>query len=380
MKIAIVSPYDFSYPGGVTSHISHLQSNFTQMGHQVRVLAPSSKPYEMMANPDVITVGKPTPIPASGSIARITLSLRLAKRVKEILSQEQFDIVHLHEPLVPSLPITVLRFSTAVNVGTFHAYHDKSRAYFYARRILKRWFRKLDGKIAVSSAAMEFVSRYFPGYYNVIPNGIDAERFAIPQPPLEEYCDGKLNILFVGRLEKRKGLKYLLCAFARLKKQFSGIRLVVVGPDGGLLAGLQRWVEKEKVPDVIFVGFVPFEQLPRYYQTAHIFCSPATGQESFGIVLLEAMAAAKPIVASRIGGYPDLITHGREGLLVEPKDDEALAASLGRLLEDETLRHSMGLRGQTKAACYSWKPISSRILDYYQRLLEERLSAYSPGA
>lgn len=380
MKIALVSPYDFAYPGGVTAHIMHLEENFVRMGHEVRVMAPSSQSPETLGRPNLIAVGKPFPIPAGGSVARITLSPVLSGRVKRVLQEEKFDIVHLHEPLVPALPITVLRFSQAVNVGTFHAYHGSNLGYRYAKTILKRWFRKLDGKIAVSTPAGEFISKYFPGYYNIIPNGIDPEHFSRDTAPLEVFRDGKLNILFVGRQEKRKGLKYLLGAYRRLKERFPGIRLIVVGPEENrLVENYERLVYDTELKDVCFVGFVPYEELPRYYNAAHIFCAPSTGKESFGIVLLEAMAAARPIVASRIPGYATVVEDGKEGFLVEPSHEVALAEALARLLTDEALRQRMGALGRLKAEQYGWERVSRSVMNYYETLLAEHQQVSHPS-
>ena len=374
MKIALVSPYDYAYPGGVTTHITQLYHHFLGMGHEVRIVAPSSQPQETFGNPDILVCGKPISVPASGSIARITLSLRLSARVKAILEQEQFDVVHLQEPLMPMLPLTMLRFSTAVNVGTFHAHRDRSLAYFYARRLLKRWFRRLDGKIAVSRPAIEFVSQYFPGYYNVIPNGVDQDHFNPGVQPLPQYCDGKYNILFVGRFEKRKGLRYLVRAYARMKAELPNSRLIIVGPDGGLKAGYEKSIRKAGLPDVIFAGYVPYEELPRYYKMAHVFCTPATGQESQGIVLLEALACGTPVVASNIDGFASVVTHGEEGLLVPPKNDERLALALVHMLADTQTRADMGRRGVITAQNYAWKRVAQRVISYYERLLDARSS------
>lgn len=372
MKIALVSPYDFPYPGGVTAHISHLEEHFTRWGHRVKILAPSSGDASELARRGVIVVGKPVSIPANGSIARITLSLRLAGQVKAILKQEQFDVVHFHEPLLPALPLQVLRFSDAVNIGTFHTYRGHHLAYHYGKRILKRWFRKLDGKIAVSLPAEEFVRQYFPGYYNIIPNGIDYDHFSGEARPVPEFSDGKLNILFVGRMEKRKGVRYLLEAFDILKGHIPDCRLIIVGPVAKGAERYQEWVRRRGLSDVVFAGQVSHDELPRYYSSAHIFCSPATGSESFGIVLLEAMAAGKPIVATDIEGYRRLVEPGIDGLLVPPKNERALADALLRLAGDPCLRAAMGLAGRSKAREYTWSAVAGRVLSYYQRLLSER--------
>ena len=373
MKIALVSPYDFAYPGGVTNHISSLEHHLTQMGHQVKVIAPASKAVSTFGD-RFIPIGKPRPIPASGSIARITISPWLSSRIKAVLDQEKFDIIHLHEPLVPMLCTTVLRLSHTPNVGTFHASGARDW-YSYSsplgKLLLKKWFIKLDGKIAVSTLAMDCISKHFPGYYNIIPNGIDLEHFSPDVSPIDEFCDGKLNILFVGRLEKRKGVNYLLEAYQRVKGEVSNSRLIIVGPGTRLRHKYEKQVKHNGLKDVVFVGYASYVELPRYYKTADIFCAPATGWESFGIILLEAMAVGKPVVASSIEGYASLVTHGGEGLLVPPKDKEILARALISLMTDESLRQQMGARGRLRAREYDWKLIAQRVLNYYVRVLSE---------
>jgi phosphatidylinositol alpha-mannosyltransferase len=372
MKIALVSPYDLSVPGGVNSHILPLAEQFRCAGHQVRVIAPASDPDALPQAPDLIVIGRPFPVPASGSIARIALSPRLAGQVKDVLAAEQFDVVHVHEPLMPLLPIQFLRFSDAVNVGTFHAAREGgSRLYSYSRRLLRRWYRKLDGKIAVSPAAAALVSRYFHGYYNIVPNGVDVKLFGAPLEPIPELMDGKRNILFLGRFEKRKGLGFLLRAFPAVKREFPNARLII-GSDGRSRAHYERYVRQAKMEDVLFTGYIPAEDLPRYHRSADIYCSPATGNESAGIVLLEAMAAGRAIVASNIEGYASVVTHGVEGLLVLPKDAEALSHALVHLLADDQLRARMGAMGRLRAEQFSWERISQRILSYYERLIYER--------
>ncbi len=373
MKIALVSPYDFAYPGGVVNHISALESYLTKAGHEVKILAPASKAVANLGD-RFIPIGKPRPIPTSGSIARITISLRLASRIKAVLSEENFDIIHLHEPFMPMLCSAVLRFSNTANIGTFHACQGRPSynvGWPITTIMLKRRARKLDGKIAVSKPAMEFANKYIPGYYNIIPNGIDLEHFSSDVPPIDKFCDGKLNLLFVGRLESRKGLNYLLKAYKRIKPEIPDSRLIIVGPGTRLRRKYERQVRRDRLKDVTFVGYVSYEELPRYYKTADIFCAPATGRESFGIVLLEAMAVGKPVIASSIEGYANVVTDGAEGLLVPPKDDKALAQALISLMTDESLRQQMGVGGRAKALEYSWEHVAQRVLNYYIRILSE---------
>jgi phosphatidylinositol alpha-mannosyltransferase len=275
------------------------------------------------------------------------------------------------------MPVQFLRFSRAVNVGTFHAARESgARLYVYTRRLLKSAFRRLDGKIAVSQAAARLIQPNFPGYYNIIPNGVDIERFSAPSPVLPELDDGMFNILFVGRLEKRKGLSYLLRAFARVKATRNDARLVVVGGyDARQKEAYQRWVDEGGLRDVEFIGFVPLEMLPRYHHSASVFCAPNTGNESQGIVLLEAMAAGLPVVASNIEGFAGVITHGAEGLLVRPRDSEALAAALLEVAGDGDLARTMGANGSERAQHYSWERVSQRVLSYYERLAYEKSSS-----
>jgi len=380
VRIALVSPYDFAYPGGVTVHVSQLKAQLQRMGHKVSILAPCSKPDDFIGEPALIPIGRPYPLPMGGSVARIALSLTLAAKVKSALREGEFEVVHLHEPLVPALPITVLRFSQSINVGTFHAFHGTSRLYRYTRRILRRWFRKLHGKIAVSRPAMEFISKYFPGFYNVIPNGINLEMFSPQVIPIPELRDGKFNILFVGRMEKRKGLKYLLGAYARIKWYYPNIRLIIVSPQK-LNRECEQMISERDIRDVLMFQNIPYQLIPRYYRSADVFCSPAIGKESFGIVLLEAMAAGTPVIATQIPGHASIITHEQEGLLVPPQSEEAIAAALMRVLEEKGLREGLAEAGQAAAMDYGWESIAEKVEGYYRRLLSERppvVSAFSP--
>lgn len=367
MKIGLVCPYDFAYPGGVAHHICSLERHLTDMGHEVKVIAPASKDITTFGD-RFIPIGKPLPIPTSGSIARIPVSPRLRPNVKEILNEEKFDIIHLHEPLMPALCATVLRLSPTVNIGTFHAY-DGSPGYNFGKPVstvlLKKLFARLDGRIAVSKPAAEFVSKHFPGTYEIIPNGVDTGHFSPQVAPIDNFCDGKLNILFVGRLEKRKGVDYLLKAYQRVKREVPRSRLIIVGPGTRLRGKYEKQVEQSGLKDVVFIGYTSRSELPRYYKTADVFCSPAIGWESFGIVLLEAMAVGKPVVASNIAGYASLVTHGSEGLLVPPRNEESLAQALIALLTDESMRQQMGANGIATAVRYDWKLVARQVLNYY---------------
>ena len=368
MKIAMVSPYDFTWPGGVTAHVTQLARELGRLGHQVQVLAPHSPSRQVENDDSFIPLGRSVPLPSGGSFARVSLSWWLYPKVRDLLRRESFDIVRLHEPMAPILPLCVLEFSNSVNVGTFHASHKHTHLYRFSHPIIKRWHRRLDGGIAVSPAAHRYVNSAFPGDYKIIPNGIDVDHFSLNPSPFPEYQDGKTNILFVGRLEKRKGLRYLLEAYSRLKWDLPDIRLLVVGP-GNPDKESHQILGARGLKDVVFAGRVSYEDLPRYYATADIFCSPATGAESFGIVLLEAMAAGKPVVVSNIEGYSAIVAEGQQGLLVPRKDTEALANALAVLVRNPELRRKLGAEGRRTVEKYRWCQVASQVEDYYRDLL-----------
>ena len=369
MKIGLVSPYDYTWPGGVLAHISQLARQFTRMGHEVKILGPYSPSRAPAEEGTFIPVGRSVPVPYGGSIARISPSPWLYSRVRSILNEEKFDLVHVHEPFSPMLPVYALQYSQGTNVGTFHASYSSPRRYRFTHPFLRRWDSRLHGRIAVSLGACQ-VSRFLPGDYRIIPNGIDVDRFSRDLHPFPELQDGKVNILFVGRIEKRKGLRYLLEAFARLKWEFEELRLIVVGP-GSLDADCWRVLSERNLQDVVFTGAVPARDVPRYYSSAHIFCAPATGRESFGVVLLEAMASGKPIVATQIEGYSAVVDHGGQGLLVPPKDSDCLAEAIAHLIRDPDLRLQMGDAGRAAVEQYRWETVSQRVMDYYLDLMRQ---------
>ncbi len=381
MKIGLVAPYDWMVPGGIQRHILALDRAFRGAGHQVTVIAPCSADPEWSEPlpPNLIPIqGAVLPLPTSGSQVRVVLSPRLSRQVRQIMAQECFDVVHLHEPLMPAVCLLALYYvrscPTTLAVGTFHAYRDENIGYEYARPIFHRLMNRLEGRIAVSKAARDYIARYFPGTYRLIPNGVDVSLFGrMELEPIPRFADGRPNILFAGRLDKRKGFGHLLRAFERVKRVVPAARLIAVGAfNAEQSEPFIRWAEESCLEDVYFVGRVSDEELARYYRTADLVCAPSTGFESFGLVLLEAMAAGCPVVASDIPGYREVVRHGVEGLLVPPGDEEGLAAALLQLLADEALRRRLCEQGQVRAASFSWERVAGQILDYYDELLRGR--------
>jgi phosphatidylinositol alpha-mannosyltransferase len=369
LKIGLVSPYDYSFPGGVVQHISHLAYYYQLWGHQVKIIAPCLKEGTTYFEEEVHPIGRPIPIPYGGTIARLPLSPWLPAQVRRVLRKEKFDVIHLHEPFLPMLCLSTLLQSKAVNIGTFHAYYAGAKSYRPIKSFFRRFLKRLDGKIVVSQPLYTFLNKYAPADYRIIPNGINIDRFQSEGPVRQEYSDNKINIVFVGRLEKRKGLEYLIRACGMLNKKFSNFRLIVVGPGTRLKKGYQRLAKELELENIDFVGFASVDELPQYYRTADIFCAPATEGESFGIVLLEAMACGKPVIASNIEGYASVMHHNEEGLLVTPKDVEGWAEALMTLVDNRALREQMGQRGRANAEKYSWPNVAERVLNFYQELM-----------
>jgi phosphatidylinositol alpha-mannosyltransferase len=362
VKIGLVTPYVYPLPGGVNEHVRFLYENLRLRGHDVRILT-SSHGLQRSSEGDVIRIGKGFSVPSNGSVGTVTLSPRYVSQVQKVLEHENFDLLHFHEPFVPFLSLIVLHQSRSVNIATFHAYAGFSPAMELGKRTLTPYAARLHGRIAVSAAARHFADRFFPGDFKVIPNGVNVGRYQ-RAVPVARWQDGTTNILFVGRLEDRKGLPHLLKAFRLVRKSGFECRLLVVG-SGPQEREARRYVMTRGLQNVEFLGRVSDAEKAQLFKTADVFVSPATGRESFGIVLLEAMAAGTPIVCSDIHGYKGVVQRGRQAILVPPRDAKALAAGISELLANPALRESMGAAGLERAAQFSWEHVTARVEAYY---------------
>jgi len=378
MKVGLVSPYDFASPGGVNDHVRHLAVELQALGHESRIFAPSSRTDVGFDAARFYRIGTPIAIPVNDSVARITLSFHLANEVAGIVADEGFDVLHFHEPLMPALPMTMLRMSNTANVGTFHAFARSNVGYFYGRPFLQPYLGHLHRAIAVSEPARAFVNRYFPEFeMKVVPNGVDVDVYKPGHPPIRHLRDENLNILFVGRLEKRKGLGDLLRAYRVMSTRVPQSRLIIVG-DGPLRGRVESYVARHRLNNVVIAGYVPDSVKPRYFASADIFCAPATGAESFGIVLLEALASGLPVVATEVAGYMSVLEPGRDSITVPPKNWRELAASLVILSRDAELRRRLAEYGLHKARRYSWKIVASEVIEVYQEARAAMAAQPSP--
>ena len=372
MKIGLVCPYIYPASGGVAQHVQYLYEGLRQRGHDVRILTASHGP-QRASEGDIVRLGVGFSVPINASVGTLTFSPRYLTQIDDMLARERFDLLHFHEPFVPFLSLFLLRESRSVNVATFHAYAGFSPSYEFGSRALRGYAARLHGRIAVSAAARHFIDRYFPGDYKVIPNGVDVARFA-NAVPIARWQDGTPNVLFVGRHEPRKGLLDLLKAHRILRRSGDGSRLLIVG-SGPQEREARRYVATRGLNGVEFLGRVSDAEKAQLYKTADVYVSPATGGESFGIVLLEAMAAGTAIVCSDIHGYKGVVRRGREGLLVPPRQPRELAAAIDSLIDDPALRERMGAAGRDRAEDFSWPRVTAKVEDYYGFVIRRLASA-----
>jgi phosphatidyl-myo-inositol alpha-mannosyltransferase len=365
MRIALACPYAWEAPGGVQVHVRQLAKRMLEWGHDVLVLAPASaRPAER----HVVPVGRPVRVPYNGSVAPISPTPASASRVRGVLTEFQPDVIHAHEPLVPGTAMFATRFPGAPVVATFHAYADRALLFSAIAPALRGVWRRLAVRIAVSEAAASFVARRFPqDGLRIIPNGAEIEEFAQAEPA--RLPEGR-RILFVNRLDRRKGFSVMIRAFELVSRRHPETLLVVAG-DGKDRTAVRR-LPQAVADRVVMLGSVAHHLLPPYHAACEIFCAPATGRESFGIVLVEAMAAGLPVVASDIPGYREVVRDGVEGLLVPPSDPSRVAAAMSRLLEEPELARRMGEAGRARARRYSWENVAREVEGAYQEAIGER--------
>lgn len=377
MKIGLVLPYSLTYYGGVQNHVLGLYQELKKRQHTVKIFIPRVDVKEYYKNRDIVLIGGAINIPTETTF---TLSFGLGLEgysLEDYFKRQKFDILHFHNPTAPFLSWQILNASKTVNIATFHADLVDSKFYDGYSSVIKYFYDlllpKIDGFIAVSKSAEDSLLSVYPKAKNmIIPNGIDIDRFADGKI-IEKYKDGKFNLLYVGRFDERKGIFYLLEAFKKLKKRFAKkIRLILVGN------GPQKWeiikrIKKLKIKNnVCLVGEVKDCQLPNYYKTADLLVAPATSGESFGLVLLEAMAAGVPIVAAANRGYKEVLKEIRNCSLVSPRDSEALAQKIEKLIKNKEIRERLIDWGLNQVKKYSWKEIAQKVLDFYDKILKTK--------
>lgn len=349
----------------MTSHVLDLAAHLRLRGHEADVAGPCGS--GSLELPDYCySLGGAHPLPSPGDSAKVNLNPFLPRKVRQLLSRKTYDVIHLHEPFLPFIGPAFLAEERATRVATFHTSRKTIHLpYFLGRPLIKGWNKRLHARIAVSDTARETAMRYVPGEFRVIPNGVDLSRFSAPANVPGHLADERPTVLYVGRLEARKGIHHLLNAFKLVKVQVPVARLVIVG-DGTLLKQLQSQAQQlEMQDDVLFEGFVSLEDLPGYYQAASVFASPSTANESFGITLVEAMAAGTPAVATSINGAATL-GDSSNGIVVPPADARSMAAGITTLLQAPELAAHMAESAQRYAQRYDWSTVTADLLRLYE--------------
>lgn len=363
MRIGMVCPYSFDVPGGVQSHVLQLAEVMRERGHEVSVLAPASPDAQACLPEYVVSGGKAVPIPYNGSVARLRFGPATHRRVKRWLTEGEFDVLHLHEPNAPSLSMLALQAAQGPIVATFHTSTTKSLTLSVFQGILRPYHEKIVGRIAVSDLARRWQMEALGSDAVQIPNGVDLASFA-SAPRLEGYPRAGRSVLFLGRFdEPRKGMAVLMGALPAVVARFPDIEILIVGrgdddelrDKAGALASHLR-----------FLGQVDDAQKASAMRSADVYCAPNTGGESFGIVLVEAMAAGTAVVASDLDAFRRVLEDGKAGRLVPVDDSDGLAEGLIEMLGDDVARGSYIEAATSVVGQYDWSVVAGQIMRVYE--------------
>jgi phosphatidyl-myo-inositol alpha-mannosyltransferase len=368
MKIGIVTEHYYPSLGGVQEHVHHFAREARRRGHTVRVVTSRMPdlpaPEGEAAGPDVLRIAESRPFFLKGSFGRITVGGRPGARLQQTFREERFDIVHVHCPLLPVLPLLAVHYARCPVVGTFHSnFQPDAMSHFWYSR-MGAYLDRIDAPVVVSEACIRALAPLRREGFRVIPNGVDVEAFAGGRR-LARFADGRFNLLYVGRVEPRNGFDHLLEVFLRARREVPALRLLVVG-GGPMLERYRATVPAEASEDVVFAGPLREERLD-WYASADLLCVP-TSIASFGVNLLEAMAAGLPILASDIDGFREVMRHGREGEMAPPADLKAWVRAIVRLHGDPARARAYGEAGRRSVRRYAWPVVADEVLEVYRDL------------
>lgn len=369
MKIGIVSQSYYPRFGGVTEHVHNTATELQRRGHQVTVITSRFRGGEPSYGVPIERVGYNVLVPFNKAFVDLSVGLNMKGELRALYRKHDFDLIHTHCPAAPSLPLMAVETAPCAQVGTFHTTGGRGFLQNFFRKPLLRVMNRLHARIAVSETARATAVDSCGGEYHVIPNGVDVDVFHPQNAPFERWRDpDKVNVLFVGRLDPRKGLQFLIGAMPEVVERTRGrARLLIVG-DSYLRPKFEASVPAAIRSHVTFLGHVPVKDLPRWYATGDIFVSPASGNESFGIVLAEAMAAGRAVVASDIPGYRSVVTPEKNGIVFPPGDVPSLARTLVKLVNDPERRVLLGCRGRQRALEFAWPRVTDRIEAVYRSI------------
>jgi phosphatidyl-myo-inositol alpha-mannosyltransferase len=368
MRIGLVCPYQWDVPGGVQYHVRDLAGTLRGMGHHVEVLTPAERE-ESITDPWITFAGRTVPVPYNGSMASLQFGPVSATRVRRWLREGNFDVVHVHEPAPPSVGLLVCMIADGPIVATFHTATTRSKWLAAWGPVVRPWLERISGRIAVSDFARRVQVEHLGGDAVIIPNGVHVDVFADGPtlPGYERGVDGP-TIGFIGRyLEPRKGLPVLLEALRTVVREHPGARLVIAGR--GDADELAQLVGDDLRAHVAVLGEVSEAEKAALLRSVDVYCAPNLLGESFGVILIEAMAAGAPIVASDLDAFARVLEDGRAGVLVRRGDPAALARALADLLADPSRRAELSAAGPRAAAAYDWEALARRILAVYETVV-----------
>jgi phosphatidylinositol alpha-mannosyltransferase len=364
MRIGIVCPYSLDVPGGVQLHVRDLAETLIAMGHRVSVLAPADE--DQVLPSYVVAAGRAVAVPYNGSVARLNFGPISAARVRRWLKEGDFDVLHVHEPMAPSLSLLAVMACDGPIVATFHTAMTRSRAMSAGRRVAQLVLERITARIAVSALARRVQVEHLDGGAVEIPNGVAMAKFAGAEP-LPGYPRAGGTIGFLGRFtESRKGFSVLVDALARVMPSRPQLRLLLAGPGE---------LEEVELPAIVaqrtdFLGKVSEVDKARMLRSVDIYVAPNTGGESFGMILTEAMAAGSAVVASDLDAFRRVLDSGRAGTLFPTGDSAALARVLSELLDDDARRHELGQRASLAAAQFNWPVVAEQVLEVYATAID----------
>lgn len=362
MKVGIVCPYDWAAPGGVQAHVRDLAEALIDLGHDVSVLAPSES--DDIAESYVVSGGRPISVPYNGSVARLNIGVVSATRVRRWIRDGDFDVVHVHEPAAPSLSMLACWVADGPVVATWHSSIDNSRAMRAAYFALQTVLEKVSARIAVSEKARQTLVEHLGGDAVLIPNGVSCKRYATADP-LPGYPRSGPTLLFLGRIdEPRKGLQVLLAALPAIGAEHPDVKLLVAGP--GDTEALAAALPPEVAPHVEFLGLVSDADKVAAFHSVDLYVAPNTGGESFGIVLLEAMASKAPVVASDIDAFSRVLEAGNAGALFANEDVADLSRVVNSLLNDRGERDRLAEEGLRRARMFDWATVARDVERVYE--------------
>ena len=365
LRIGIVCPYGWDTPGGVQIHIKELAEWLITKGHEVSVLAPLTDE-DGNIEPWVVSAGRPISIPYNGAIAKVIFGPLASSRVKQWIASGDFDLLHLHEPAIPSLSLLAGWAGDGPMVATFHAATNSQKIANAIGTMLDPLIERITAKIAVSEIARQTLKDRFSTEAVVIPNGIDTSKFEGIGTRAEWALPNTIG--FIGRFdESRKGLSVLLDAIPEIVAQVPNLRVLVAGP--GEAQDFQKQVPIQLRERITFLGRISELEKVQFFKSISLYIAPNTGGESFGIILAEAMASRTPIIASDLAAFDSLLDHGKSGQIFTTGNSNALALAVLKLLGDETARKNITDSGYEKSKFYDWNSVGEQILSVYEMAL-----------